>query len=154
MSNIKKATVKVVKPKALASVKVIKPKAIQKLKLLGNTIYITEDKNFILRIGHTTKTIEGSRLFSILDKKIQEFMVHHVSCLVKSKIKGHNRFFKVDKMAFDFITKKYPKKPKQYWYSALIAIFSDTFPSDLNRERIDKINKLITENTNVKKGTK
>jgi hypothetical protein len=143
MSKVKKAFAKIVKPAST-----------QTLKVLGKTVYIIEDKNFILRIGHTTKTIHGSRLFSILDKKIQEFMVYHVSCLVKSKTKGHNRFFKVDKMALDFIAEKYPKKPLQYWYSALIAIFSDTFPSELNKERIDRINKIVTKKTNVKKGTK
>jgi len=137
-----------------AFAKIVKPASIQTLKVLGKTVYIIEDKNFILRIGHTSKEIHGSQLFSILDKKIQEFMVYHVLCLIKTKNKGRSRFFKVDKMAFDFITEKYPKKPIQYWYSALIAIFLDTFPSELNKERIDKIKKIVTKKMNVKKGTK
>jgi hypothetical protein len=131
-----------------ASVKIVKPNTIHTIKVLGETVYIMENQT-ILRIGHTTKTIEGNRMFSLLDKKIQEFMVHLVLCLVKSKAKGNNRYFKVDKMALDFITEKYPKKPKQFWYSAFqIILQSNSSESNghLNLLRVEKFYKHISKN--------
>jgi hypothetical protein len=131
-----------------ASVKIVKPNTIHTIKVLGETVYIMENQT-ILRIGNTTKTIEGSRMFSLLDKKIQEFTVHLVLCLVKSKAKGNNKYFKVDKMALDFITEKYPKKPKQFWYSAFTTLLiksSDSDSTELNRQRVEKFYKHITKN--------
>lgn len=130
-----------------ASVKIVKPNTIHTIKVLGETVYIMENQT-ILRIGHTTKTIEGNRMFSLLDKKIQEFMVHLVLCLLKSKAKGNNRYFKVDKMALDFITEKYPKKPKEFWYSAFTIILqsnSSESNGHLNLLRVTKFYKQLTK---------
>jgi hypothetical protein len=130
-----------------ASVKIVKPNTTHTIKVLGETVYIMENQT-ILRIGNTTKTIEGSRMFSLLDKKIQEFMVHLVLCLVKSKAKGSNRYFKVDKMALDFITEKYPKKPKEFWYSAFKIILqsnSSECNGHLNLTRAEKFYRLIAK---------
>jgi hypothetical protein len=103
----------------------------------------------ILRIGHTTKTIEGNRMFSLLDKKIQEFMVHLVLCLLKSKSKNNNRYFKTDKIALDFIMKKYPKKPKEFWHSAFIIILQSSSSESnghLNLLRAQNFYKHINKN--------
>ena len=122
--------------------------SIHKIKVLGETVYIMENQT-ILRIGHTTKTIEGNRMFSLLDKKIQEFMVHLVLCLLKSKSKNNNRYFKTDKIALDFIMKKYPKKPKEFWHSAFIIILQSSSSESnghLNLLRAQNFYKHINKN--------
>jgi hypothetical protein len=107
------------------SVKIVKPNTVHTIKVLGETVYIMENQS-ILRIGHTSKTIEGNRMFSLLDKKIQEFMVHLVLCLLKTKKESNNKYLKADKMALDFIVEKYPKKSKEFWYSAFKTVLIST----------------------------
>jgi hypothetical protein len=129
-------------------IKQVNKNSIHTIKVLGETVYIMENQT-ILRIGHTTKTIEGNRMFSLLDKKIQEFMVHLVLCLLKSKSKNNNRYFKTDKIALDFIMKKYPKKPKEFWYSAFIIILQSSSSESnghLNLLRAQKFYKHINKN--------
>jgi hypothetical protein len=87
-------------------------------------------------------------MFSLLDKKIQEFMVHLVLCLLKTKKESNNKYLKADKMALDFITEKYPKKPKELWYSAFKTILMSTSTetnAQLNLLRAVKFYKHITK---------
>lgn len=128
-------------------IKKTKSDAVKTIKVLGETVYIIENIT-ILRISHDTKMISGNRMFSLLDKKIQEFMVYLVLCFLKTKADKYDKYFKVDKMALDFITEKYPKKPKEFWYSAFkIILQSNSSDSNghLNLLRAEKFYKQLTK---------
>lgn len=128
-------------------IKKTKLDAVHTIKVLGQTVYIMENQS-ILRIGHTAKTIEGNRIFSLLDKKIQEFMVYLVLCLLKTKKESNNKYLKADRLALNFIVEKYPKKPKEFWYSAFKTILmsvSTESNTQLNLLRAVKFYKQLTK---------
>lgn len=110
------------------------------IKVLGENIHISRHTPTILRIGHTSKRIEGTPMFMLLDKKVQEFMVVLTKDLLKGR--GDARYFRADKKAFDFVTAKYPKVKKSFWLFAF-GILLGSVASELNMKRTRKLSEAV-----------
>ncbi len=110
------------------------------INVLGEKILISRHTPTILRIGHTSKRIEGTPMFMLLDKKVQEFMVVLTKDLLKGK--GDARYFRADKQAFDFITARYPKVKKSFWFFAFGVLIGNV-ASELNMKRTRKLSEAV-----------
>ena len=108
----------------------------QMLRITNKDVYISSSCPTILRIGNDSKTLEGNYLFSILQKKAQEFMVQ--VCLGLTTTEDVGRYAKADALAFKRMVKKYPKTQKSYWLRIFITLI-DKESSELNFKRCKNI---------------
>lgn len=97
-------------------------------RVLGKTVHIG-NSNSICRVSDETNIIEGNELFTLLDRKIQEFLV---ACVIELRnehfLKGVDEtqsYLNADKKAVEYCMNKYPKTKKIFWVFALSRLFRD-----------------------------
>lgn len=128
-------------------------RAEQVLKIMNKQVYVSSGCPTFLRIDNDGKNLECNNLFTILQKKAQEFMV--TVCLGLTESKSSGGYTIADASAFKAMVKKYPKTPKAYWYRTFLVLMG-TAPSELNIKRCKSMMELIDDKKkqNGKKSTK
>ncbi len=129
--------------------------SIKIIKVLDSVIYITKYCPTILRIGHLSKSLEGSPEFLKFNKKEQEFTVKVTSNLVTDEPSELKRYCRADVIALKYMIKRYPKTPISFWIKALSKVLGKTATTDLNIGRHSNLSlKIIKLSPPKKKASK
>ncbi len=116
----------------------IKSEATSVLVILDTPVYFSPACPTLLRIGHTSKTLQASPDFFFWDIKQQEFAVKRTSNLLTPG-EEPNKYYKADSEAFNFMVNRYPEISKEYWIDTFVEMLGKASTTKLNLGRIQNL---------------
>lgn len=120
--KLRKAKVKAVPRGLILDKKAFKKISVKTITVLGKKVDIVDGGTFI-RIGHTTRTLQGNSLFASFSKILQELFVKQM--LIYIDLKDHDsteRYTKADCKAIEFIVNR-NDIDKHLLFNSMVEVF-------------------------------